>query len=162
MGTLNQAIKEYTFNLQRGEIQLAYKGILEFIGKLRVYFIKAYPYCEIGGLYQGYMDMSYFPLSTEQLKDKGLKIAIVYVHDKGCFEVWLSAKNREISKRYTSIFLDKVFDEIDVFHDENNPDAIIECVLIKLPDFENQEVLRDTIAKGVEKFTLAVNSLLSA
>lgn len=31
MKTLNQLISDYTCHLQQGEIQLAYKGILEFI-----------------------------------------------------------------------------------------------------------------------------------
>jgi|GEM_PF-2882168 len=35
MKSLNQLIDEYTYRLQLGEIQTAYRGILEFIGKLR-------------------------------------------------------------------------------------------------------------------------------
>lgn len=42
MKTLNQLIDDYTCHLQQGEIQLAYKGILEFIGKLRADFVKGY------------------------------------------------------------------------------------------------------------------------
>ncbi len=33
MKTLNELIEEYTHHLQQGEIQIAYKGILEFLGK---------------------------------------------------------------------------------------------------------------------------------
>ena len=96
MKTLNQLINDYTCHLQQGEIQLAYKGILEFSGKLRAYFIKKYPHWDTSSIYQGYMDISYFSLSTKPLKDKGLKIAIVYLHEKGDFEVWLSARKRNI------------------------------------------------------------------
>ena len=32
---MNRLIDKYTYHLQQGEIQAAYKGILEFIGKLR-------------------------------------------------------------------------------------------------------------------------------
>ena len=108
------------------------------------------------------MDMSYFSLSTKPLKDKGLKIAIVYLHEKGCFEVWLSARNREISKRYDSVFYGKTFDEITVFHDENNRDAIIESTLISVPDFEDQKVLKDIIGQGVEKFITSVNTFITS
>ncbi|SHE78532.1 DUF7000 family protein [Alkalibacter saccharofermentans] len=162
MKTLNQLISDYTCNLQQGEMQVAYKGILEFIGKLRADFIKKYPHYETSSIYQGYMDMSYFSLSTKPLKDKGLKIAIVYLHEKGCFEVWLSARNREISKRYDSVFCGKTFDEITVFHDENNRDAIIESTLISVPDFEDQKVLKDIIGQGVEKFITAVNIFITS
>ena len=65
MKTLNELIAEYTHHLQQGEIQIAYKGILEFIGKLRAEFIKKHPHYDVGGIYQGYMDMSYFSLSKK-------------------------------------------------------------------------------------------------
>jgi hypothetical protein len=146
--------------LQQGEIQLAYKGILEFIGKLRADFIKKYPHYDISSIYQGYMDMSYFSLTTKPLKDKGLKIAIVYLHEKGNFEVWLSARNREISKLYDSAFWGKNFDKITVFHDDNNQDAIIECILTSSPNFEEQVILADIIEQGIEAFITSISTLL--
>ena len=160
MKTLNLLINEYTYHLQQGEIQTAYKGILEFISKLRSDFIKKYPNCTIGSIYQGYMDMTYFSLITEPLKDKGLKIAIVYLHEKGAFEVWLSARNRDIAKRYESIISSNISDKINFFHDDTNQDAIIECTLTSTPNFEEQELLTDIIKKGVEKFVTNISSRL--
>lgn len=160
MKTLNQLINDYTCHLQQGEVQIAYKGILEFIGKLRADFAKKYPYYGTSSIYQGYMDMSYFSLSTKPLKDKGLKIAIVYLHEKGNFEVWLSARNREISKQYESVFCGKSLDGVTVFHDDNNQDAIIECTLISSPNFEDQVILTDIIEQGIEAFITAVSNLL--
>ena len=130
MKTLNELIEEYTHHLQQGEIQIAYKGILEFLGKLRAEFIKKYPHYDVSSIYQGYMDMSYFSLNTKSLKDNGLKIAIVYLHDKGDFEVWLSARNRDIAKSYVSLLNGSISGDVNVFHDINNPDAIIECILL--------------------------------
>lgn len=159
MKTLNQLIKEYTCSLQKGEVQLAYKGILEYFGKLRADFIKKYSDYDISSIYQGYMDMSYFSVFTKSLKEKGLKIAIVYLHEKGCFEVWLSARNRETAIQYESLICDNDFDGITVFHDESNPDAIIECTLTSSPDFEDQKSLTDIIEQGTEKF-IAVMDLI--
>lgn len=160
MKTLNQLIDEYTYHLQHGEIQTAYRGILEFIGKLRADIIRKYPHYEIGSLYQGYMDMTYFSLSTKLLKDKGLKFAIVYLHPKGAFEVWLSARNRDIAKRYESILNNNISDNITVFHDDNNQDAIVERTLTSAPNFEEQASLIETIEQGVEKFIIDINGLL--
>ena len=157
MKTLNQLIGDYTCHLQQREIQLAYKGILEFIGKLRADFVKKYPHYDTSSIYQGYMDMSYFSLSTKPLKDKGLKIAIVYLHEKGQFEVWLSARNRDIAKSYTSIVNSNISGDVSLFHDINNPDAIIECILTPTPNFEDQSSLIDTIDQGVGKFMGAIN-----
>lgn len=161
MKSLNQHISDYTCHLQQGGIQLAYKGILEFIGKLRADFIKKYPQYDASGIYQGYMDMSYFSLSTQQFREKGIKIAIVYLHEKETFEVWLSARNREISNRYNSVFCAKNFNGITVFHDENNPDAIVESTLASSPNFEEQALLAETIEQGVEQFMKAVSDLLT-
>ena len=42
MKTLNQSIGVYTNYLKQGEIQIAYKGIMDFFGKLRGDLIKKY------------------------------------------------------------------------------------------------------------------------
>ncbi len=160
MKSLNKLISDYTKLLQSGELQLAYKGILDFMGKLRADFIKKYQQYDVSGIYQGYMDMSYFALSTSALKEKGLKIAIVYLHDKGTFEVWLSARNRDISKSLEPLFKGIVSDGLKFFHDETNLDAVIECTLSSAPDFDNQTELIMEIEAGVERFVGAVQVVL--
>lgn len=160
MKTLNELIEEYTHHLQQGEVQIAYKGILEFLGKLRAEFIKKHPHYDVSRMNQGYMDMSYFSLNTKSFRDKGLKIVIVYIHEKGDFEVWLSARNRDISKSYASVLNSVISSDVNVFHDNNNPDAIIECILITTPNFEDQSLLIDTIDQGVEKFVTKLIDLL--
>lgn len=159
MKSLNQLIRDYTCLVQQGETQLAYKVILDFLGELRACFTKRYPQLDIGNVYQGYMDMSYFSLSSKALKDKGLKIAIVYLHDKGHFEAWLSARNRAISKEYGSL-IKGITNDIAVFHDESNQDAIMEYTLTTAPDFENQGIMIDIIFQGVEKFISSINNLM--
>lgn len=64
MKTLNKLIEGYTHHLKLGEIQIAYKGILEFLGRLRAEFIKNHPDYDISSIYQGYMDMSYLGVDT--------------------------------------------------------------------------------------------------
>ena len=152
MNNLNQLIANYTQALSQGEIQIAYKGIMEFMGKMRAELIKKYPEYQVSGIYQGYMDMSYFSMASDSLKDKGLKIAIVYLHETGCFEVWLSARNREIARKYVSEHVAKTSDEVTLFHDPENQDALVEGVLVSGPDFENQEKLIEIIEQGVERF----------
>ena len=46
--------------------------------------------------------------------------------------------------------------DANLFHDINNPDAIIECILTPTPNFEDQSSLIDTIDQGVEKFVTAI------
>ena len=160
MKTLNHLIRDYTTLLQHGEIQLAYKGILDFIGKLRADFQKSFPEHEISGLYQGYMDMSYFSIFSEPLKEKGLKIALVYWHEKNQFEVWLSARNRRLAKQFEAILGETPLQGICTFHDSTNLDAIIESVLITTPDFEKPDDLVAALEQGTERFIKSVSKLI--
>jgi hypothetical protein len=123
---------------------------------LRTDFAGKHHEYDTGGLYQGYMDMSYFAFSTKLLKDKGLKIAIVYLHEKGAFEVWLSARNWEIARRYESTFAGGIACDLAVFHDDQNPDAIIESALTNAPDFEDPAALMERIEQGAETFKNAI------
>lgn len=58
------------------------------------------------------------------------------------------------------MFYGKFPDDIAVFHDADNQDAIIEHTLISAPNFEDQSVLTVIIEQGVEAFITAVSSLL--
>ncbi len=162
MKTLSQLISDYTVCLQQKNLQLAYKGILEFTSKLRADFIKRYPQYDAGSVYPGYLDMSYFSLSTQSLKDKGLKLAVVYLHQSGHFEVWLSAKNRAILKTYEPAVGRILADTPALFHDPGNQDALVEATLTSAPDFDDPAKLIDTIEQGVAMFVAAVTSRLPA
>ena len=62
-----------------------------------------YPRYVVSGIYYGYMDMTYFSCTPQALRDKKLKIAIVFVHEKMRFEVWLAANNKRMQKQYRQI-----------------------------------------------------------
>lgn len=161
MKTLNQLVAAYTRCLQQGEIQSAYKGILEFIGKLRADIFKKYPEYDVGGIYAGYMDMSYFSVVTVLLRAYNLKVAIVYLHERNTFEAWLSARNRTVSRKFAS--LGGVRDaNCSLFHDESNPDAILECTLSLTPNFDEPALLANDILQGMERFLAVVEYHLQA
>ena len=162
MKTLSLLVYDYTVCLQRNDLQLAYKGILEFMSKLRADFIKRYPQYDAGSMYPGYLDMSYFSLSTQSLKDKGLKLAVVYLHQSSHFEVWLSAKNRAILKTYAPAVGRILADTPALFHDAGNQDALVEAALASASDFDYPAALIDTIEQGVAMFVAAVTSHLPA
>lgn len=152
MKTLNGLIGDYTRALQVGEIQIAYRGILAFLGKLRTAFLRSHPDWDAGSLYQGYLDMSYFSVSTEELKTHGLKVAVVYLHEQDRFEVWLSARNREVGRYYSAGLSHETAGMAGHFHDPHNPDAIIEVILAENPDFDEELLLQDSLLQGVEAF----------
>jgi len=61
MASLQEAIREYHRQLERGIIQHAYRGLMNYFGKLRAHFKNKNPkYGVSGGICYGYMDMTYF------------------------------------------------------------------------------------------------------
>ena len=107
MNSLNNHIREYTIQLSKGQIQKAYKGIMTFMSGLSKYLESRYPDYTASALYFGYMDMTYFAFTPSDLKKKKLKIAIVYLHEQGRFEVWLGGSNRKIQDEYIKLMSHK-------------------------------------------------------
>ncbi len=91
MEPFHESMNEYRKQLEKGAIQKAYHGLMDYLQVLRGHFQKAHPvYSVPGSLYFGYMDMSYFSVVLEALKGRSLKIAIVFLHEAFRFEVWLA------------------------------------------------------------------------
>lgn len=160
MKRLNDLIKNYTNYLQTVELQTAYKAIIDFMNNLKNYFKTNFPDYLISGLYQGYMDMSYFSIANQTLKAKGLKIAIVYLHVEGVFEVWLSAQNRKIAKQYIYLAKHLIYNNQKLYHNRENLDAIVESVIIDKPNFENIERLVQLIEDNVSHFIALIMDVL--
>ena len=144
MKKLNDDVKTYVRLLQQGQLQRAYRGILTFMGDLNRQWKKNHPRWITGSVYPGYMDMTYFPTTPPDLKDLGLKIALVYLHRENRFEGWLSGMNRSIQSKY-----------VDWFQNRPTPykltppgpgvDSILVCTLVDQPDFDAPEVVMNQI-----------------
>ena len=67
-------MNEFREQLEKGSIQEAYRGLIEYIMELKTYFKNKYPdYFVSGSIYFGYMDMTYFSVITESLKTKKIE-----------------------------------------------------------------------------------------
>lgn len=160
MDSLNDAVRDYTYQLMNGSLQHAYGGIMTSLTTFGRYFSKRNPTCKVGALYQGYMDMTYIPLIPPGYRERGLKIAVVYIHGKGRFEVWLSAVNKKVGRTYAEVLAQK-----DLFIYTLNPpglgiDSIVEMVLEDSPDFDHLESLMEKLESGTVSFILSLNSFL--
>ncbi len=162
MEMLQENMVEYKKQLKRGIIQKAYKGLMEYVWELRTYFMKNYPdYGVSGSIYYGYMDMTYFSVFPKSLKDRKLKIAIVFLHDEFRFEVWLSGQNKQIMRKYWALIREHDWNEYKIIVPEKGIDSILEYVLVDDPNFSDLEVLTEKIEKGTLKFIGDVESFLS-
>jgi len=78
MESFHESMQEYRKQLEKGVIQDAYRGLVDYFNALRVYFKKKYPENFVSGsVYYGYMDMTYFTFFPKSLKLRKLKITIV-------------------------------------------------------------------------------------
>lgn len=160
MESLNENIKEYTTQLEKGYVQKAYKGIMTFMSELKSYLENKYPQYISSALYFGYMDMTYFAFTPQELKDMKLKIAVVYLHEETRFELWLAANNRSIQAEYIKLLSGKNIGSYTLSQVSPGIDSIIEYIIAKEPDFDNSDILKKQIEENTIKFACEIISLL--
>lgn len=160
MESINESIKEYATQLSKGRIQKAYKGIMTFMSELRSYMGSRYPDHTAGSLYFGYMDMTYFAFTPADLKNKKLKIAVVYLHEKGVFEVWLAGNNRKIQAEYIASMSSANIGKYKLSQLIPGVDSITESTLVEKPDFDNPDELKKQIEKKTMEFIKDITSIL--
>jgi len=162
MGSFSESMKEFRQQLEKGAIQAAYQGLMQYFRDLRRHFRDAYPqYPVSGSIYFGTMDMTYFSLVPESLKRRRLKIAIVFVYDSFRFEVWLSGSNRKVQSEYWKRFSAS---DWDTYHLASNPrreDYVIDHILVSHPDFGDLDALTGQIERGTLEFIKDVEAALS-
>ena len=166
MGSFQKDINEYRKQLEKGAVQAAYKGLIQYIMDLRTYLKNKYPdYFVSGSIYYGYMDMTYFSFISKPLKDRKLKTAIVFLHEAFRFEVWLGGYNKKVQSEYWKRFREKsAWRKYHIVPDIKGIDSILEYILVDTPDFSDLDTLTRKIEKGtlrfmkdVEKFLLSKN-----
>jgi len=162
MESFHEYMNEYRKQLEKGAIQEAYKGLMEYIMDLRTHFKNKYPdHFVSGSIYYGYMDMTYFSFIPNSLKDRKLKPAIVFIHEAFRFEVWLAAFNKKIQSKYWDLIKESGWDKYYLVPTIKGYDSIIECVLVEDPDFSDLDTLTKQIENGTLKFIKDVESFLS-
>ena len=129
---------------------------------LRTHFQKKYPdYCVSGSIYYGYMDMTYFSFFPKSLKNRKLKIGIVFIHDTCRFEVWLFGYNKQVQAKYWKLFKESDWNTYHIPSTIKGMDSIIEYIVVDKPDFCDLDTLTKQIEKGTLKFITDVENFLS-
>lgn len=163
VSSFHEHMDEYRRQMRKGTVQKAYRGLMEFLMRLRSHFEGKYPaYAVSGSLYPGYMDMTYFALSPASLRARKLKLAVVLMHDTCRFEVWLAAANRQIQARYAKLLQASGWNKYRMPSPGKGVDAIIEHVLVEDPDFGDLPALMGQIEKGTLAFLKDVEGALSS
>ncbi|WP_207763533.1 DUF7000 family protein [Leptospira meyeri] len=147
MKDFNDYVNLYKEQLQIGDIQEAYAGLVKYVTKLGTNLSKnlskSYSF---GSLFQGYMDYTYFYYSNKFLKDRKLKMGFVLNHPKMQFEVWLLGQTIPIQERYWKYFKNTKWNKNRTTKPQY---SILETVIIENPNFNDLEKLSNQIEKSI-------------
>jgi len=161
MDSFHKSMLELKSQLEKGGIQKAYQGLMEYFMELRTHFQKKYPdHFVSSSLYYGYMDMTYFAFIPPSLKERNLKPAIVFVYDTFRFEVWLAAANKQVQSKYWEMIKESGWNKYRLVPMVKGYDAIIENVLVEEPDFRDLDALTEQIERGTLNFIEDVERFL--
>jgi len=162
MGSFCEYMNEYRTQLEKGAIQKAYRGLMEYIMGLRNHFNSKYPgYLVSGSIYYGYMDMTYFPVIPKALKPLSLKIAIVFLHESFRFEVWLAGSNKQVQAKYWKLFKESGWSKYQIVPSTKGADSILEYIAVDSPNFSDLDALTKQIESKTLKFISDVEAFLS-
>lgn len=161
MPSIHEDMEELQRQLSKGSIQKAYRTLLSYMSGLRTRFANRYGETAVSGLYQGYMDMTYFALFPPALKRLDLKIAIVFNYEAFRFEAWLAARNRKVQRQYWELFKQSDWAGYRVVAPATGIDAILECDLARDFDLGDPDSLTLSIETATGKFIDEIERFLS-
>jgi hypothetical protein len=151
MKDLNHYAKLYRKQLEKGDIQEAYVGLVKYLTNLRTTLSKnlSKKY-SFGSLFQGYMDFTYFYYTNEILKKRKLKMGLVLNHSKLQFEVWLLGQTIPVQEKYWGYLKSSKWNKNRTTKPKY---SIIEVELVVDPDFNDLEMLSKQIENKLELLT---------
>ena len=162
MAPFYEHIDEYRNLMRDRKIREVYIGLIEYVMDLKTYFTNKYPdYFVSGNVYVGYMDMTYFSIVPQSLKQRNLKIAIVFLHEAFRFEIWLAGYNKQVQSKYWKFFKGKNWNKYHLVETTKNADSILEHIAINDPDFHDLAALTKQIEKETLIFIHEVESFLA-
>lgn len=151
MAAIRDEMEELRRQLEKGAIQKAYRALIGYMMGLRTYFKNQQVAPGVSGLYQGYLDMTYFALFPPGLQERKLKIAIVFNYDAFRFEAWLSGSNRKVQEETWALLKDAAWPGYRVVAPGKGIDSILECDLATALDLDDP----DALTARIEMATLA-------
>lgn len=150
--TFPEYLNIYKREVEKGDIQKAYKLLMDSISTLKSNFEKKYPDFFISEIYHGYMDMTYFSFTPQSIKNLKLKIALVFIHNRFVFEVWLVGQNKQIQAKYWKKVKEKNWNRYQVPDSIDGIDYIMKNVLLENPDFGDLDNLSIKLEETAIRF----------
>lgn len=140
--SLNSRLPAYKAAFSNGELQKTYQDLVGIVQNLRTEFSKKYEgEFSVANVLHGYIDFTYFYLQNDYLKNRKLKLAVVFKHQHAIFELWLLGQTKDVQILYW-----RKLREVKWVNQEAMPEySIFEVPLLVAPDFDNSSKLSDSI-----------------
>lgn len=136
---INECIEIYQQLLNQGNLQIAYKALIDLVNEIKNNFDKQY---QTNNISLGYLDFTYFPFFNDYLRINKLRFGVVLNHQKMRFELWLMGQNKAIQEKYWNLLKDTKWNEgINVMPKY----AVLELVLYDQIDFNQKQVMITTV-----------------
>ena len=159
MKTLNDYVALYKDQLEKGDIQKAYFGLMQSIMAIKSYLSKHLSHkFSFGNMSQGYMDFTYFYYFNEFLRKRKLRFGVVLNHEKMRFEIWLMGQNADIQNEYWNILKSSPWNKNTITRPKY---SVLEVVLVDNPDFNNLDILVEEIKNKVNELSDEVITYLN-
>ena len=158
--SISDCVRTYTASLRSGDLPLAYRAILSALLSFRTAWQREHPQDKTGGLYQGYLDMSFVAVSPPRLANRRLKISLVYLHAEGRFSLWLAAENRAIQAEIWNALMGKNIGGDTLTSLRPGTDAIIEREVPPPYAFDEPDALTNRLMDAAEGFVRDMAALI--
>ena len=145
-------INDYKDIIKTTNLQKGYQEFIKFFRYLKIYLEKELNnYYFTGNIVENNMDYSYFQFTNKELKSRGLKIVIAFIHQDFNYEVWLSGINRNIQNKYYNEVQNKLQKYV-ITSNPNRTDYIIKSTLVNNPDYDDLDKLLLEIKTNIAEF----------
>lgn len=163
MADFSAYVEEYKIAMRKGAVAKVYRGLLEYMLSLRIFLKNAHSDFSISSnIYSGYMDMTFFSFAPEAFRQRGLKVAIVFLHEAFRFEVWLAGNNRQMQAKFWKLFRESSWDTYPVVPNIVGVDSIVEHILVADPDFRDYDALTKQIERETLRFITDIEEFISS
>jgi hypothetical protein len=154
-------IEELRTLLAKGTIQKAYTAILAYMAELRTNMADKYGNEAVSGMYQGYLDTTYFTITPPSLKQRDLNVTLLFNYRSFRFEAWLCGRNAKVQRKYWEQLKGNYWQGCRVMTPGIGVDSIIERDLATDFDIGQLGELTNTIKNNTASFIEMVENALS-
>lgn len=153
-------LKDYERLMKNTNLQKGYQEFCKLFRYIKIKLEKAYPTFPFSkNIVENNMDYSYFQLTSAEMKAKGLKIVVTFVHHQFQLEVWLSGINRKFQiDYYQKIKNDQIPFELN--HQPDRVDYIIKNIVNQPTDIADGEQVIYCIQQSMNQLLNYVNRRL--